>query len=86
LTITVQHAGIGGVKPKPLIALYGSVNAVCALWTPPLTRSAIYQWLENDEVPELRQFQIREKNPEIDEQLAALPKKKEQRNGQRKAA
>lgn len=72
------------VKTKAVIALYGSVVAVCEQWTPPLTRSAVYQW--GEEVPELRAYQLREKNPEIDEQLAELPKKKEPRNGQRRAA
>lgn len=73
------------VKTKALIALYGSVQAVRELWTPPLSRSAIYQWPED--VPELRAFQLREKIPDIDKRLASLqPKKKERRNGERRAA
>lgn len=73
------------VKTKSLIALYGSVNAVRELWTPPLSRSAIYQW--GEEVPELREFQLREMIPGIDKRLDDFhPKKKDRRNGVSRAA
>jgi len=73
-----------GVKTKDLISLFGSVQAVRRLWTPPLTRSAIYQW--GEEVPELRVYQLREKHPDIDARIAALYAKKPARRKEARAA
>jgi hypothetical protein len=56
------------VKTKDLFAVFGDVHGVRNIWTPPLSKSAIYQW--GDEVPELREFQIRKKHPDIDERIA----------------
>lgn len=66
------------MKAKDLLAVYGSVEAIRNLWTPPLTRSAIYQWLEDDgDVPELRAYQIHEMVPDINKRIRTAMKSKQ---------
>lgn len=71
---------IWGVKAKDLIAVFGSVEAVRHLWPKPLTRSAIYQWMDGDgDVPELRAYQLHEMFPDINKRIRAAHKAKEQK-------
>lgn len=60
------------VKTDDVVAVLGSTKALRELWNPPLTRSAISHW--KGEVPKLRVYQIREKRPDIDARIAALPR------------
>jgi hypothetical protein len=66
---------MAGVKTKDLLAVFGSVHAVRALWSPPLSRSAIYQW--GEDVPELRAYQIHEMVPNINQRIRAAKKEKQ---------
>ena len=71
-TFSTACCRIHGVKTKDLLAVFGSVPAICALWTPPLTRSAIYQW--GEDVPELRAYQIHEMYPDINKRIRSARK------------
>lgn len=64
-----------GVKTKDLLAVFGSVHGIRTLWSPPLSRSAIYQW--GDEVPELRAYQIHEMFPDINKRIRATKKERQ---------
>lgn len=59
------------MKKSLLIRLLGSQQAIADLLG--VTKGAVSQWPEG--VPRLRQYQIREKIPDIDQQLAALEEK-----------
>lgn len=58
------------MKTQTLVNLFGSQQAVGDLFG--ITKSAVSQW--GDEVPELRVYQLRERVPNIDSQIAAMPK------------
>lgn len=51
-----------------LIAVLGSQQAIAELLG--ITKGAVSQWPE--EVPRLRQYELRERRPSIDAELAAL--------------
>ncbi len=62
------------MKKADLLELYGTLEAVGEAFSPmndgaPLTKSAVSQW--GDEIPELREFQIRKLVPNIDKRIAA---------------
>lgn len=61
------------MKKADLLELYGTLEAIGEAFSPvnngaPLTKSAISQWL--DEIPELREFQIRKLIPNIEKRIA----------------
>jgi hypothetical protein len=65
------------MKKTDLLAVYGTLESVGEAFAPvnngtPLTRSAISQW--SDEIPELREFQIRKIVPDIEGRIAAARK------------
>ena len=67
------------MKKTDLLAVYGTLESVGEAFAPandgtPLTRSAISQW--QDEIPELREFQIRKIVPDIDKRIAAAKKQR----------
>lgn len=67
-----------GVKKADLLVLYGTLESVGEAFAPvndgtPLTRSAISQWA--DDIPELREFQIRKLMPDIDKRIAAAKRR-----------
>lgn len=70
------------MKTRELIAIFGTLQAIGDLFDPPISRSAICQW--GNDVPELRQYQLRERVPNIDAQIAAL--KKNRRYGKEERA
>lgn len=62
------------MKKSELLAVYGTLDALGAVFAPvnngvPLTRSAISQW--DDEIPQLRVYQLRELVPDIDARIDA---------------
>jgi hypothetical protein len=57
-----------------LVAVFGSQKAVADFFVQhgiPMTKGAISQW---ESVPELREYQIRQHMPDIDERIAAMKK------------
>jgi predicted transcriptional regulator len=67
---------IGEMKTADLIRLFGGVTRTARVLG--ITKSAVSQW--GEDVPELRVYQIREKRPTIDAEIAALvPRNNESR-------
>lgn len=67
------------MKKSDLLALFGTLQEIGNVFAPlndgvPLTRSAVQQW-DDDEIPELREYQIRELMPDIDKRIAAAKRK-----------
>lgn len=60
------------MKKSDLLAAFGTLKAIGALFPPekggPLTKGAVSQWSED--IPELREYQLREIVPDIDRQIA----------------
>lgn len=70
---------MAGMKKVDLMAVYGTLDGVGWAFAPendgkPLTRSAICQW--GEEIPELREFQIRRLVPDIDRRIAAAKRQR----------
>jgi hypothetical protein len=60
------------MRKSDLVAVFGTLQAIGDLFAPinggvPLTRGAISQW--GEEIPELREYQLRELIPDIDERI-----------------
>lgn len=67
------------MKRSDLEKLYGTYDAIGALFAPfnegkPLTRSAVSQW--GNEIPPLREYQLRELVPDIDTKIASIHPKR----------
>jgi len=58
------------VTKSDLIAVLGSQRAIAELLG--ITKGAVSQWPER--LPDLRVYQVREKIPDIDQRIAALPR------------
>lgn len=61
------------MKKSDLQAVFGTLDAIGAVFAPinagqPITRSAVSQW--GDDIPDLREYQIRELVPDIDKRIA----------------
>jgi len=61
------------MRKSDLVAVFGTLQAIGDLFAPinggvPLTRGAISQW--DEEIPELREYQLRELLPDIGERIA----------------
>ena len=66
------------MKKSDLIAVFGTLQAIGDLFAPenhgdPLTRAAISQW--DEEIPKLREYQIRKLVPDIEKRIAAAQRK-----------
>lgn len=73
------------MKKSDLLLVFETGSAIAQLFKPyndgkPLSRASISEW--EDEIPELREFQVRELFPDIDERIAKAKRK----NGHRRAA
>lgn len=60
------------IRKSDLMLVFGSHSAIGRAFAPanggePITRSAVGQWEE--EIPELREFQVRKLYPDIDERI-----------------
>lgn len=60
------------MKKSDLVAVFGTLQAIGDVFAPfnkgdPLTKGAVSQW--DDEIPELREYQLRELMPDIDERI-----------------
>jgi transcriptional repressor of cell division inhibition gene dicB len=64
----VRALNIGYMKTADVIELFGTASSVADLLG--LSRSAIAQW--GDDVPKLRQYELRELRPGIDRELSEL--------------
>lgn len=64
------------MKKSDLLAVFGTLEAIGAVFDPPITRSAVSQW--RYKIPELRAYQIRELVPNIDRLIAAKKPKRRQ--------
>ncbi len=67
------------MKKADLMAVYGTLDSVGWAFAPenegkPLTRSAICQW--DEDIPPLREFQIRRLVPDIDRRIAKAKRQK----------
>lgn len=65
------------MKKSDLQAVFGTYEQIGALFAPlnngiPLTKGAIGQWEED--IPKLREYQLRELVPDIDDRIAAARK------------
>ena len=74
---STTNAGISVSRANALqlLAVFGSVHGIRTLWSPPLSRSAIYQW--GEDVPELRAYQIHEMFPDINKRIRATKKERQ---------
>ncbi len=59
------------MKTSDLLRIFGTLQGVADLFD--ISRSAVCQW--GEEVPQLREYQLREKVPDIDSRIAELSKK-----------
>lgn len=59
---------VAGMKTAELIRLFGGVTRTAEVFG--VTKSAVSQW--GDEVPPLRVYQLRERRPSIDDELAVM--------------
>lgn len=62
------------MKKSDLVAVFGTLQAIGDLFAPvndgvALTRGAISQWPDDGEIPLLREYQLRELVPDIDERI-----------------
>ena len=67
------------MKKSDLLKLFKTMEAIGELFADknhgvPITRSAVSQWPEA--IPELREYQLRELMPDIDERIGALRRRK----------
>ena len=69
-----------------LVAVFKTQRAIADFFVQhgiAMTKGAISQWVE---VPELREYQIRQHMPDIDERIAASKIKPKRRSGDKRAA
>ena len=64
------------MKKSDLLAVFGTLEAIGAVFDPPITRSAVSQW--RYKIPKLREYQIRELVPNIEKQIAATKPRRRQ--------
>jgi len=62
----------GPMRKSDLVTVFGTLQAIGDLFSPfnkgePLTKGAVSQW--DEEIPELREYQLRELMPDIDERI-----------------
>ena len=60
------------MRKSDLVAVFGTLQAIGDLFAPfnngePITKGAISQW--DEEIPELREYQLRELMPDIDQRI-----------------
>lgn len=66
------------MKKSDLIAVFGTLKAIGDVFAPvndgePLSRAAISQW--DEDIPELREYQIRELVPDIEKRIATAQRR-----------
>lgn len=60
------------MRKSDLLAVFGTLQSIGDLFAPfnkgePLTKGAVSQW--DEEIPELREYQLRELMPDIDQRI-----------------
>jgi hypothetical protein len=76
------------MRKSDLVAVFGTLQAIGDLFAPfnkgePLTKGAVSQW--DEEIPELREYQLRELMPDINKRIAAAKRNPEAKAGNARA-